>query len=308
MRAHLREPAGRAAPGRSPAVWCLRPIPALINSQAHEVSGAGSKLRFVIIIEPTGGLGNRMRAIDSAIAIADKMRRPLRVIWPISPELACGFDDLFERPGVITDVSELDFSKLRDVLRYRLVLPLIRRRNRAYRDKDHHWLQTKGPDFRHVGQRVLHYKICQPFYANPRPFAEFRPTGTLQSRIGALARPYSVGVHIRRSDNENAISGSPTERFVDLMKEEISHDPGVEFFLATDSIDEERTLRKLFPTRVRTQEGKALDRRTPQAARDALVDLFTLAACRKIIGSHFSSFTDVAAALRGVPLVIASTT
>ena len=247
-----------------------------------------------------------MRAIDSGIALAVHLRRPLRVIWPISPEMACAFGMLFERPAAVSEVTELDFGRPLDLLRYRLLLPLIRRRNRAYRDTDLHLLKMEGPDFRRVGQRVLHYRICQPFYANPRPFEQFRPIAALRSRISALARPGSVGVHIRRVDNKNAISGSPTERFVDMMNEEISQDPGVEFFLATDSIDEERTLRKLFPTRVRTQEGKALDRRTPQAARDALVDLFTLASCRKIIGSHFSSFTDVAAALRGVPLVIAS--
>ena len=38
---------------------------------------------------------------------------------------------------------------------------------------------------------------------------------------------------------------------------------------------------------------------------DALLDLYCLAACKKIIGSYFSSFTDTAASLGGIEKLIA---
>jgi hypothetical protein len=38
---------------------------------------------------------------------------------------------------------------------------------------------------------------------------------------------------------------------------------------------------------------------------DALLDLFCLAACKKIIGSYCSSFTDTAASLGGIEKLIA---
>jgi hypothetical protein len=41
-----------------------------------------------------------------------------------------------------------------------------------------------------------------------------------------------------------------------------------------------------------------------QAARDAVVDLYCLAGCRKLLGSYYSTFTDTAAAIHGIPLEI----
>jgi hypothetical protein len=38
-----------------------------------------------------------------------------------------------------------------------------------------------------------------------------------------------------------------------------------------------------------------------------LIDLYALANCERIIGSHYSSFTDVAAEIRGIPKIVAMT-
>ena len=43
----------------------------------------------------------------------------------------------------------------------------------------------------------------------------------------------------------------------------------------------------------------------PRGIQDAVIDLYSLANCRKLIGSYWSSFSEVAAQLRGIELVIA---
>lgn len=46
---------------------------------------------------PISGLVNRLRVIDSALAIADRFNVVLTLYWKSSPALNCSFDLLFER-------------------------------------------------------------------------------------------------------------------------------------------------------------------------------------------------------------------
>ena len=114
-----------------------------------------------------------------------------------------------------------------------------------------------------------------------------------------------VSIHIRRTDQINSIAYSKTENFVELMNREIEANPDVKFFLATDDKEEEALLRKTFPGRIVSNENRTLRRDSLDGMYDALLDLFCLAACKKIIGSYCSSFTDTAASLGGIPKLIA---
>ena len=89
------------------------------------------------------------------------------------------------------------------------------------------------------------------------------------------------------------------------MKKEIDANPDVKFFLATDDKDEEALLRKTFPGKIVSNENRTLRRDSLDGMYDALLDLFCLAACKKIIGSYCSSFTDTAASLGNIPKFIA---
>jgi hypothetical protein len=75
-------------------------------------------------------------------------------------------------------------------------------------------------------------------------------------------------------------------------------------FLATDSPDEEKRLREIFAYRIITHPKRSVDRQNPQAIKDALIDLFCLSKCKKIIGSYWSSFTETACELNNIERVI----
>ena len=92
---------------------------------------------------------------------------------------------------------------------------------------------------------------------------------------------------------------------IKAMEAEIAADPDVKFFLATDDKDEETLLRKTFPGKIVSNENRTLRRDSLDGMYDALLDLFCLAACKKIIGSYCSSFTDTAASLGNIPKLIA---
>ncbi len=83
-----------------------------------------------------------------------------------------------------------------------------------------------------------------------------------------------------------AIENSPTELFLAAMHREVEADPGVTFFLATDSPQEEYTMQAAFPNHIVTHEKQSLHRDDPAAIKDAVIDLFVLSKCRKIIGKY----------------------
>ena len=89
------------------------------------------------------------------------------------------------------------------------------------------------------------------------------------------------------------------------MKQELEADPATMFYLATDDMEEEKRLREAFPGRILSNENRCLRRDSIDGMHDALLDLYCLASTRKIIGSFFSSFTDIAADMHHIPKVIA---
>ena len=89
------------------------------------------------------------------------------------------------------------------------------------------------------------------------------------------------------------------------MRKELEVHPDTLFYLATDDLKEETRIREAFPGKILSNENRCLRRDSREGMQDALCDLYCLAATRRIIGSYFSSFTDIAADMRGIPLVIA---
>ena len=50
----------------------------------------------MITLIPTSGLSNRMRAIDSALAICEKYQIEIKIIWVRDSDLNCPFSKLFK--------------------------------------------------------------------------------------------------------------------------------------------------------------------------------------------------------------------
>ena len=107
-------------------------------------------------------------------------------------------------------------------------------------------------------------------------------------------------MHIRRIENEQSVIYSPLERFVECMKEEINRDNNIKFFISTDDYQVEEYLRNLFPHRIITHNKKSLSRNSSRGVQDALIDLYCLSNCSKLIGSYWSSFTDTAWQINGI--------
>lgn len=259
----------------------------------------------MLIVQPVGGLCNRLRAIDAASALATELQLGLAVLWFPAPDLNASFHDLFEQPTGIriidirTHVGGRALNRaLRALFRPRFkccylgqpdIEPMLGSRQLAHRliQSRHAYLQTYSE-----------------FWPVQDAFAMFRPLPDLQARIERYGRDELVGVHIRRTDNVASIQHSPIENFEATMREEIERDPGTRFFVATDDPAMEARLQLGFPGRIVVHEKSSLARSDPRAIRDAVVDLYALSNCRKLIGSYWSSFTDSASRIRGIECCI----
>ncbi len=259
-----------------------------------------------IVVAPMGGLCNRMQALSSAVRLAEQTDAKLTVHWYRSPNINIALEDLFLVPDRIDRVVEFDLYKWPGRFKRKLYRKYYQRFFDRYLE-----FSSLMPDATEIERRVHGVRAFITAY---RCFYESGDVlSGLQSvpRLGAViesgwtASNNTVGVHVRRTDHAGAVNHSPLEAFVALMQQEIDRDPDTGFFLATDSPAVETELSGKFPDRILIYPKRSLDRNDQDAIEDAVVDLYRLSKCRKVIGSYDSSFSETAAKLGGVPLVTA---
>lgn len=258
----------------------------------------------MIIIQPSGGLCNRMRVINSGWRLARERQEKLLILWNCNPELNCPFESLF-RP-----VTEFKITSIHSVADLRKLFYQKTAKNYltneeilAHRNPD----GCLDPDYVKSLKGNTYIFTWEWFYPS-EDYHLFVPTDALQKRIDKMTSQFGascVGVHIRRTDNKPAIGKSSTDAFLTSMRQELEADPDTMFYLATDDRNEEALLRKAFPDRILSNQKRCLQRDSVEGMQDALLDLYCLSSTRKIIGSYFSSFTDIAADMHGIPKVIA---
>jgi hypothetical protein len=124
----------------------------------------------------------------------------------------------------------------------------------------------------------------------------------LEDRISGIASqfdPWTIGVHIRRTDNIKAIEGSPTLEFVAAMERSVSADPRTRFYLATDCTVTKKEMSERFADRIITDRIPAV-RSSKEGMQQALVELYTLSRTSFLLRSHFSSFSRTAAEIGNI--------
>jgi len=246
-----------------------------------------------------------MQAIDSCQALAKKLNRKLCVIWTPNKRCNCRFRDLFITQNLPYRLIDLPKGFFAQHL-HRKERAIFSRLNSFYMNQQDVKRRKMQPEwFEGLSKYPLVYLTTfNRFYQHPDIplFSSFHPAPALQQKIIANQTNNQIGIHVRRTDNRQAIARSPLSLYIKQMEKELREDPSVTFFLATDDPDVESELRTTFPEKITCHPKQSLDRNNPRAIRDAAVDLYSLANCSKLIGCHWSSFTDAAAAINGIDL------
>jgi len=262
----------------------------------------------MLTVMPECGLANRLFALHSAIRLSADCGQPLQVLWRIRRDFGCRLEDVLEVPPEIARIGTFD----------------RRTSNRVEQLREIGWrLATWPPVLRYIRQREIEgyyapeailaafrrprwaaIRTYSLFYPGRQGFYPFRPTPPLAARIAAVTAGFgnTIGVHIRRTDHKPAIAHSPTELFVERMRALVADDPTVTFFVASDQPAETARLLAEFPGRVMTSAPATLARDSRAGIEGAVIDVYCLAATRRVLGSFASTFSQLAGLLGGRPV------
>lgn len=266
-----------------------------------------------LLLVPSGGLGNRMRTIASAYAMAQRIDSRLQVVWFQDWALSAPFHALFE-PSSLLSLRE---ATLADKLLYdrarrkNLWLPALPQwllfERRLHEDEI--WPLMVGKfDFAHwARQRRCYMSNYMDFYPYDSQLLKqlFVPVADVSRQVAAwlceLGCGRVIGIHIRRTDHVISTEKSPTSLFIDKIRQEVAAQPDTKVFLATDSEDVKAELKDIFGHRIVTSAAEAR-RDGIEGIKAGLADMYTLASTSKIYGSFGSTFSKMAARIGGIEL------
>lgn len=257
-----------------------------------------------LTVEPTGGLANRLRALDAAIELGAASGVPVRLRWHVNRDLGGAFQRFFELPP---SLAALDNPTSGDSRHWTARLGTLARR-RAYRYLDDRQIQRLVEQHADLvvlaqGRRPLYIRTCYRFFSSARPYAWLQPIARLRSRIDEASRGFdehTIGVHVRRTDHVTSREQSPDAIFFTALDACIERDDAAEFCFCSDDGDTLARFRQRYGRRIITRDDRQLGRDSVGAIEDAVVDIFCLARCSRILGSEWSSFSRLASQLGGI--------
>lgn len=261
-----------------------------------------------LTIVPVSGLGNRMRVVASLAKAAPQIEGGVRVVWRPAWDCRARFDELFspiDTDNIIIEAgSFFDAPATKD----NLLLPMLLRKFR-YQQEMRCYRPTKQ-SIEELTQikRNIYIDTCYALGTySPEDLRRcFQPLPLLQSRIEDVTNKFekpTVGVHVRRTDNRNAIKYSPLSAFRLRIDQLLDEGKAQTIFLCTDDEQVRDYFKQTYGQRLLTRHIQ-LNRNKLEGIQDAVVDLWSLSKTDLIVGSYYSSFSDTAAELSGVPLEI----
>ncbi len=258
-----------------------------------------------LTIAAQGGLCNRLRVLLGALALSEECQVPTRLVWHPDWQCEAYFDELFEPVEsrwlrVVTgSFFDRPSSHKELYLPQWLRVPFYRKQIKLFHPERHGVLSEIVKQYKKV-------YINTGFYIHPYSTAHIqrlRPIPELQSQIDATVARFPkniIGVHVRRRDNTWSKDVSTDAAFIKAMEQY----PDATFYIATDDEEVKWRLREAFKERTLTQETDGR-RDNAFSIGDAVVDLFCLAHTKRVIGSYWSSFSDMAAEIGNIPLEVA---
>ena len=264
--------------------------------------------RAKLYIDAQHGLGNRLRAIASGAAIARATERELVIIWEPDAHCECHFDDLFDYEGAVMARS---FAGMAAACGMDFVTYMELEAN-TRKDKRIHL--RKGEDFYARTAYVLNspesdYRVENDF------LQQLKPVEAVQDLVSSVRSPNDVAVHVRmvggegfehlpyempgnwkKSSHQKITRWRRKSHFSNFIAriDQLDEDGRAErIFLAADQAAAYDEFRGRYGNRVACLERTLYDRSTEQLIY-ALADALLLGRAPLLLGSNWSSFTELA--------------
>ncbi len=257
-----------------------------------------------LIIDAQHGLGNRLRAITSAYGFSTVHDRELVIRWIRDDHCDCSFESLFDFDGEVESDNSTDPENA-------LTVDLM---NKAFRDS--FTPDTLARTNRNVViQSAYKFTGGQPYHKIEREFLHtLKPSADVQEMIDSVRSPNDVAAHIRMNGGaatdphgdvagdwskiEDEIARRARSRshygyFFKRLEELFGDTENSTIFLASDNSETYEAFASKYGDRVSFLSRSVFDRSETQL-KYALADMILLSRAPVLLGSNWSSFTEVA--------------
>jgi hypothetical protein len=262
-----------------------------------------------------GGLSNRLRVLTSGLALAEATGRRFTMLWPVRNKSGAPYEALFQNdwnvvtqdpaPPSATWLPEFGGEMNRDWYDLAAATAPEIALSCATWLVEPAWVPSHAPLWQRTGELL---NQLQPVPAVAERVAAFR---------AAHFRPQMIGVHLRRVEFNRLLpfSAHNTGPAIAAIRRLLTTMPAAGLFLSTDdggpdpvtgAVQREgvrEKLRAAFGDRVVWTEPRTLACGAVEGVQDALVDLLLLRATDAVVGTWFSSFSELAGVGRPVPLI-----
>lgn len=272
-----------------------------------------------ILLFPIGGLANRMRAIDSAVNLSKTTKSDLQIYWIKDEGLNCNFNSIWKPIPCLRDVKGhlpvflfylyRRFSFIKSLLKILEKLKILKIFVDEFIGKDENIYSYVKKDSEKFQFIFLVIRTCEGFY----PSHDFQiELFQLRPEIEKLVKneiqqfdKLTIGVHIRRKDNIDSIENSPLELFEEQMEIELEEYPGTKFYIASDDEITKNYFKKSlkWKDKVILSQG-SLSRKSQEGIFQAVIEFYSLTRTKKIFGSFYSSFSEIAASFGKIKLEV----
>ena len=273
-----------------------------------------------IIVQPMGGLANRMRVLAFCFYITQKHNARLECKWMVNEELQAPFESIFKSVNFYVENVYGTQYLLKKSRRWWRNIPayyyLLKERIDLWlpsnyadevidpaKDDSRREFCRKIEDALIEGKTV--YLATGNYLGEYTDISFFSPIESILQNVEKcltlFEKGHSYGLHIRRTDNEWSIKHSPIELFENKINEIIKQDTRAKFYLATDDQETANLMTAKYGKHIVYKE-KELTRKSENGIKEAVADMWILGHMDTIYGSYWSSFSEVASWINNKPL------
>jgi glycosyltransferase involved in cell wall biosynthesis len=290
---------------KTPAFWVSIGLREMSVLQRGSVPAIAAR-RDRIYIHVQHGLGNRLRAMASAMSIANGTDRELIVIWTPDHHCDCHLVDLFKYSGVVlVDSVEVDL-KNSDCYTYMEIEPGA--------CKDQYIAPVAGRDL-YIRSAYAINNEHSNWETENRFLRSLEPVDAVQHLVASVASDGRLGVHVRMEGmpgtdtnsydaSNNWLPESHQQinhwrershyiRFMARIDHLLAEQPTLALFLAADMPVTYEVFTEKYGDRLTYLPRNRFDRSSEQM-RYALADAILLSRCHAMLGSTWSSFSELA--------------
>ncbi len=280
-----------------------------------------------LIVEPGGGLGNRILTLVSAFNLArDIGIDDITVLWRNNNECGCEYEDVFSALPMKCSVKGIHFGKesYKSLLKrgnvfeiarkflhqmfyniFRRVVRCIQLDTKEGYNSREDWDKIKEQALS-TKSKTIYIEAYYPFYGDIScDGISFNKK--IADKLSAFKEKNGqyVAMHIRRTDNEIAIKNSPTELFYSKVEELVKQKASVKIYIATDDRNILEDLQNKYPDNIISEAlGKNLSRRSTEGIQFALYEMMILAGAGTIYASFGSTFSQIANLIGGNEMIV----